>query len=64
MKVFLVDALLLTVLVAGVICLVAAPVNLVLLPVGIGLIIIWRWLGKVFRRSSENPETAQEEPSD
>jgi len=64
MKVFLVDALLLTVLVAGIICLVAAPVNLILLPVGIGLVIAWRWLGKLFRCSSENPETAQEEPSD
>jgi len=64
MKVFLVDALLLTVLVVGIICLVAAPVNLVLLPIGIGLIIMWRWLGKLFRCSREYPEPAQEEPSD
>jgi len=64
MKVFLVDALLLTVLVVGIICLVAAPVNVILLPVGVGLIIMWRWLGKLFRCSSENPETAQEESSD
>ena len=64
MKVFLVDTLLFTVLVAGIICLVAAPENWILLPVGIGLEIMWRWLAKLFRCSSENTETAQEEPSD
>ena len=64
MKAFLVDALLLTVLIVGVICLVAAQENLILLPVGVGLIIMWRWLGKLFRCSNENPETAQGESPD